>query len=214
MRTVLFVVLMMWTNWLSAQAQLVANQVLVQLEPGEERSFSIALSNPNTVSVAAQTLRAAYFSLPAPFASDFQVSTLSGPCGDWQDTTEIVPNVGAQAVIRFGVPELAAGAQISCQYRIVRLAGAQRNLDLAFSNSAPPTPPVLTVKIGVLGDLGAIASRVSSIAVGANFLNRYRVTFTNNSEFAVAGYGFGACDFPNVPRLRMNFPGGCNPNAF
>ncbi len=198
---------------LFAQVQFTRTTVPVPLEPGQSTTFTLVFSNPNSLAVPAQQLRAGFFSLSAPFDTDFDVAPIAGACSDWEDGIETVQGVVSARIVRFSAPEVAAGGSIECTYRIARRTTIQRNMDLEFINLAQPSFVVARVPIGVLSDIGGAAQLLYSAADGATFVHRFRITISNYGAFDTSQYGFGVCDFPGVPRVRMNFPGGCNPNA-
>ena len=212
MRKLLAACLLCISAPLLAQVQFTATTTPVALEPGQSTQFSLIFSNPNSAPVLAQQLRASFFSLSAPFDTDFDVTPIAGACGDWEDDVES-PGFLSNRIVRFSTPEVAAGASTECTYRIARRTTIQRNMDLHFTNSVPPTALVARVPIGVLTDIGATAQLLYSAASGTTFVHRYRITISNNGAFDTSRYGFGVCDVGNVPRVRMNFPGGCNPQA-
>ena len=196
-----------------AQVQLTPTTVPVPLEPGQSTTFNLVFSNPNAVAVPSQQLRANFFSLSAPFDTDFDVSPLSGACSDWEDGIEYQGGFSSTRVVRFSVPEVAANSSIACTYRIARRTTIQRNMDLRFANAAQPALIVVRFPVGVLSDIGATAQHLYTAASGTTFVHRYRITIYNYGAFDTNLYGFGVCDYPGVPRVRMNFPGGCNPDA-
>ena len=197
---------------LFAQVQFAPTTVPVQVEFGQSNTFTLVFSNPNAVPVPLQQLRAAFFSLSAPFDTDFDVTPIAGACSDWEDGTESQGFINTR-VVRFSVPEVAAGSSVECTYRMARRTTIQRNMDLRFANLAQPSFVVVRVPVGVLSDIGATAQHLYSAASGATFVHRYRITIYNYGAFDTSQYGFGVCDYGNTPRVRMNFPGGCNPDA-
>lgn len=212
MRIFLAICLLCISAHLAAQAQFSASMTPVALEVGQSTTFSLVFRNPNSVAVPAQELRAPFFSLSAPFDTDFDVAPIAGTCGDWEDGVES-PGFFSNRIVHFSVPEVAADATIECTYRIARRTTVRRNMDLRFINSAQPSVLVARVPIGVLTDIGATAQLLYSAAEGTTFVHRYRITISNYGAFDTSYYGFGVCDYPGVPRVRMNFPGGCNPDA-
>ena len=196
---------------LLAQVQFTPTTVPVPLEPGQSTTFTLVFSNPNAVAVPQQQLRAKFFVLFAPFDTDFDVSPIAGTCSDWEDAIETPPGFSSTRVVRFSVPEVAAGGRIECAYRIARRTAGQRNMDLAFINFAQPNLLVVRVPIGVLSDIGATAQHLYSTSNGNMFVHRFRINIRNYGAFDTTTYGFGECF--GVPRVRMNFPGGCNPVA-
>lgn len=197
---------------LFAQVQFAPTSTPVPLEPGQNTTFTLVFSNPNSIPVPLQQLRAGFFSLSAPFNTDFDVTPIAGACSDWEDGLES-QGVISTRVVRFSVPEVAASTSIECTYRIAHRTTVQRNMDLEFRNLAQPNFVVVRVPIGVLSDIGATAQHLYSAANGTTFVHRYRVTIYNYGAFDTSQYGFGVCDYGNVPRVRMNFPGGCDPDA-
>ncbi len=212
MRNLLTASLLCISAPLAAQVQFTATTTPVALEPGQSTTFSLVFSNPNSAPVLPQQLRARFFSLSAPFGTDFDVTPIAGACGDWEDDVES-PGFFSNRIVRFSVPEVAADASIECTYRIARRTTVPRNMDLRFTDSAQPSLLVARVPIGVLTDIGATAQLLYSAASGTTFIHRYRITINNNGAFDTSRYGFGVCDMGGVPRVRMNFPGGCNPDA-
>ena len=212
MRIFLATCLLCISPHLAAQAQFSASMTPVALEVGQSTTFSLVFRNPNSVAVPAQELRARFFSLSAPFDRDFDVTPIAGPCSDWEDGLESQGVINTRFV-RFSVPEVATSASIECRYRIARRTTGQRNMDLAFINLGQPSFVVARVPIGVLTDIGGSAQLLYSVAEGTSFVHRFRITISNYGAFDTSAYGFGVCDYPNVPRVRMNFPGGCNPDA-
>ena len=212
MRIFLAVCLLCVSAHLAAQAQFSASMTPVALEVGQSTTFSLVFRNPNSVAVPAQELRAPFFSLSAPFDTDFDIAPIAGACGDWEDGVDS-PGFFSNRIVHFSVPEVAADATIECTYRIARRTTVRRNMDLRFINSAQPSMLVARVPIGVLTDIGATAQLLYSAAEGTTFVHRYRITISNYGAFDTTRYGFGVCDYPGVPRVRMNFPGGCNPDA-
>ena len=212
MRNYLAAILLCASLPLFAQVQFTPTTVPVQVEFGQSNTFTLVFSNPNTVAVPSQQLRANFFSLSAPFDTDFDVTPLSGTCSDWEDGLEYQNGLSIR-VVRFSVPEVAANNSIACTYRIARRTTIPRNMDLNFANAAQPAFIVVRFPVGVLSDIGATAQHLYSAASGTTFVHRYRITIYNYGAFDTSQYGFGVCDVGNVPRVRMNFSGGCNPDA-
>ena len=212
MRSYLIACLLCASLPLFAQVQFAPTTVPVPLEPGQSTTFTLVFSNPNATPVPSQQLRAGFFSLSAPFDTDFDVTPIVGACSDWEDGIE-TQGVIRTRIVGFNVPEVAASTSIECTYRIARRTTVQRNMDLEFRNLAQPTFVIARVPIGVLSDIGATAQHLYSVASGATFVHRYRITIYNYGAFATSQYGFGVCDYGNTPRVRMSFPVGCNPDA-
>jgi hypothetical protein len=181
--------------------------VQVPLEAQQASAFTLVFSNVSGATLPAQVLRHSYVSSQALYQDDLAVTRVSGPCGAWRDSV-VSPSIRS---VDFDVPEIANGASVECRYSITnRLTRAISRETNFYRVDAPTAAVPLKVLIGVLTDVSATATLLSSEpAAGGGFTSRFRINFRNNSAFTVGRYNFSTCDFPGVPRLRMNFPGGC-----
>jgi hypothetical protein len=114
-------------------------------------------------------------------------------------------------LIRFSIPAVPAGATHICRYSIAAFSEAFSGLNLRFRSVEFLTGFELRIKIGMLIDLAASAVKLSSVAQGDQFVNRYLVTFSNYSNRDVQLYGLASCNSGQFGyTTRKDFPGGCN----
>jgi hypothetical protein len=180
-----------------------ASSAGANIEFGSSSTLDISIKNIGDQLSPAQTLQSGGFQ---QFADAYQLRLLSGGCGNWFEAFQ-----GSVPVIRFAIPAIPAGGTHICRYSIAALSATMTSLNLRFSALDYLNSVVMNIKIGALTDLGASAIRLSSVANGSQFINRYLITVSNYGPRDVEGYGFASCNSAQYGfSFRKNFPGGCN----